>query len=77
MAKQTEELARLLAEFPELGNGLDVFLAEDREPVVGMVGIMLLLRLRLRAVLAHFPQSAPPDDGVPGAGQPSAATDDH
>ena len=76
MANPTEELTSLLADYPELGNGLDCFLTEDGEPVIGMVGIMLLLRLRLRAVLAHLPQNAPTDDIIPGAAQLSTPADD-
>jgi hypothetical protein len=66
MRDPAQEIADLLADYPELGTGLDEFMTTGNDPLVSMAGILVLLKLRVRNVLALLPQPAPPDDAPPG-----------
>lgn len=68
MKNPAEEMAELLSDYPELGEGLELMIDQDSDGVVSLVGIFSLLQLRLRAVLGLIPQSAPRDPEQPGAG---------
>jgi hypothetical protein len=61
-------MAELLADYPQLGEGLEEMIDQDSDGVVSMVGIFSLLQLRLRTILGLLPQSAPEDPAQPGAG---------
>ena len=65
---KADAMAELLADYPELGEGLEEMVDQDSDGVVSLVGIFSLLQLRLRNVLGLIPQPAPEDRAQPGAG---------
>ena len=67
-ALKADTMAELLADYPELGEGLEEMVDQDSDGVVSLVGIFSLLQLRLRNVLGLIPQPAPEDRDQPGAG---------
>ena len=67
-ALKADAMAELLADYPELGEGLEEMVDQDSDGVVSLVGIFSLLQLRLRNVLGLIPQPAPEDPAQPGAG---------
>lgn len=73
--KPSAQLTSLVEEYPDLATGLHQFLADEEDSVVASVGIFTLLQLRLRSVLAHLPQTAPPETTPPSASQPNPAID--
>ena len=68
MSEQSDRLASLLEDYPELGADLHEFMDEEDGQLVGLVGIFSVLQLRLRSVLSLLPQVAPTDDDRPGPG---------
>lgn len=65
---KVDQLASLLADYPELAQGLDQLITDDSDQAVSIVGIFSLLQLRLRAVVSRLPQMAPPSEAPPGEG---------
>ncbi len=59
-------LASLLADYPELGAGLNEFVHEDGDAATAMVGIYTLLKLRLRAVVSLLPGPAADEEDAFG-----------
>jgi hypothetical protein len=62
---KADQLVSLLADYPELAQGLDQLLTDDPDQAVSIVGIFSLLQLRLRAVVRCLPQIAPSSEEVP------------
>lgn len=68
MPDKSHELARLLADYPELGAGLDEFVADSTDEVAGLVGVFTLLKLRLHAVVERLPRARADEEAAPGMG---------
>lgn len=70
MPPTPEQLADLLHDYPELAAGLAAFFPDEgdapQQPLTGAVGLLVMLKLRLHAVVQRLPQASTDEQGQPG-----------